>query len=117
MVRTSLTPIVAAGSYQSALTALTFTAGDNSNGNRFTPTGSELIIVWNSHATNAYTVTLTSVADGYGRLGTITAESVAAVTYKMFGPIKQLGWQQTDGYIYLDCENAAIKYCIITLPR
>jgi hypothetical protein len=111
MARTALTPIAAPGGYAAALTAITWTAADVANGNAFTLTGGEMILVNNTDAAS-HNVTLTSVNDPYGRSGTVT-EAVAAGVYKMFGPAKILGWQQSDGKFYLSADHAGVKFAII----
>lgn len=115
MARTDLTAIAAPGSYATSGTAITWTAADATNGNQFTLTGKQLVLVYNSD-TSAHSVTVTSSADEYGRSGDITAESVAAGAYKMFGPFKLPGWVQTDGNLYLSADSATISFAVITLP-
>lgn len=119
MVRTVLTKTVALGGSGAgiALTgvAVTMTAGDAGNGNSFVHTGRELIIARNSGA-GARTITLTSVRDTLGRLGTITAESIAAGAIRVFGPFPTPGWQQADGSFYIDVEHAEVLLGIIVLP-
>lgn len=114
MVRTILTPIAAPSANAAALQLLAFTAWDSGNGNRFRATGKEQLIVANLHATLAKTVTITSVADPYGRLGSITAQSLAAVSYYISQVFPTVGWAQTDGYIYCDGETTDIKFAVIT---
>ena len=115
MPRTALTPVAAPGSYATAATAFTFTAADVGNGNDFALLGGEILLIFNSHATTTFAFTLTSVsnADVLNRSGTITAETIAAGIYKMFGPIQLRGWLQTDGKFYLSATDAAVKFAII----
>lgn len=116
MARTTLTRSTAPGSYGAAGAAVTFTAADVANKNQFTATGRELVIARNSGA-SAYTITITSAPDPYGRTGHITAESIAAGETKVFGPFKRSGWQQTDGFFYLEASNAAVLFGIVVLPE
>lgn len=93
----------------------TFTAIDVGNGNRTLNNGQLMLIFVNSHETNAYTVTVTSVADQNGRTGDITAYSLAAGEYAIVGPLKTEGWTQTTGYVHYTAENAAVKVLPVQL--
>ena len=117
MARTILTPVLTprATVPMNGL-ILTLTAWDAANGNRFLSTGKELLLVQNTHASTTYTVTVTSVADALGRTKDIAAFSMVAQALAIFGPFDSLGWMQTDGYIYIDANNAAVKFQVITLP-
>jgi hypothetical protein len=96
--------------------ALTFTAADVSNGNSFTMTGHEVVIVYNSDA-SPHTVTFTSVADQRGRSGDITAYSVAATTFAWFNfRAGSEGWQQTDGTMHLTASDTTVKFAILNIP-
>ena len=114
--RTILTKTTAPGSYAAAGVAVTMTAADTANKNRFLSTGKELLIAQNTDAVNPYTVTIYSTADPYGRSKDITAESLVAGAIHVFGPFPQTGWQQTTGYIHVDGSNAAIKFGVVVLP-
>lgn len=119
MTRAAITKVTIQGPYPvlpvSALALdLTFTAADVGNSNSFVPSGDDLLLVWNTHATLGYTFTLSSVADAQGRTGDITAYAIAAGVISAFR-IKKTGWMQTDGSIYLAGSNAAVKFCIIPL--
>lgn len=91
------------------------TAADTSNKNSFPLTGREVVIAHNTGA-SAYTVTITSVDDRYGRSEDISAESIAAGDIRVYGPGLALeGWQQTDGSLYLEANNAAVKFGVLRL--
>lgn len=95
---------------------VTFTAGDASNGNKTLSNGQLMLMFLNSHATNAYTFTVTSVADPeLGRTGDISTYSLAAGKYAIVGPVPTKGFTQSDGYIYYTVENAAVKVLPIQL--
>lgn len=120
MPRTTITKKTAPGAYPSLPVAadaldLVLTAADVANKNQFSPSGNDLILVQNSGA-SAYTVTLTSAPDPQNRTGDITAYSLAAGEFAVLGPVKTMGWVQADGYVYLEGNNAAIKFGIIALP-
>src|SRR5690242_13801289 len=90
---------------------ITMTAG--SAGADLAPiTGRDLIMVQNTHATNAYTVTITSQADEKGRSGDITTYSLAAGEIAIFGCglTNSPGWKNTStGQITITVSNAAVK--------
>lgn len=117
MARTTLTPSVALGSYGAAGVVLTFTAADTTNQNRVLWTGRSLIIAKNTGA-SARTVTITSAPHGAtGRLGSISAYSIAAGATAMLGPYSNPdGWRQSDGYLYLEANNAEVEFAVVTLP-
>lgn len=119
MARTALTPVSPKGPYPGTVAAnaldYVFAASDSSNGNYFVGTGRELILVQNADA-GAQTFTLTSIADPYGRLGSITTYSLSAGEFAMFWLGALVGWDQGGGQIYLDSSNANIKFAIIRMP-
>ena len=94
---------------------LTMAAADTVNQNQFTCQGNDLVIAHNTGG-SAYTVTVTSADDPYGRSGDVDAYSVGAGEYAIFGPFKSPGWQQSDGKVYLEASNAAVYFGVVTLP-
>jgi hypothetical protein len=118
--RTALVKTTPKGSYPSlpigaGLADVTMAAADIGNMNYFPASGNDLLIAYNSGA-STYTVTITSMPDQYGRSGDIATYSMAAGDIAVFGPFKRDGWVQTDGNIYLQASNAAVKFGVITLP-
>jgi len=119
MARTTLTKTTLAAAYPALpVTADSLdvnfqaaTGSSGSSGNQFAFGSSSRLIVlaWNTHATNAYTWTATSVVDQYNRTGDISGYSLAAgeVSVKIF---ERGGWAQSDGYLYLEANNAAVKF-------
>ena len=116
MARTTLTKTNAPGHYATSGQTLTFTAADVTNGNQFKATGKELLIARNTDDATAYSVTVSSAPDPYGRTGDISQHSIPPLETHIFGPFPVLGWQQSDGYIYVDAENAAIELAVVVLP-
>lgn len=116
MARTDLTINQAPGAYPTAGVALTWDNCDSANGNQFTFTANELVLVRNGHGSAAKTVTLTSAADGQGRVKHISAQSIAAGVTKVFGPFKsKSGWQQSGGKFFLTGEDNNIKFAVVRL--
>lgn len=120
MARTTLTPITPLGPYPSLPVSanaldLTWTAADVSNKNQINFNGPKLILARNSHATTAYTVTLTSKADNRNRTGDVTTYSLEAGDVMAFKIDSAEGWQQSDGYLYLEASNASVLFAIINL--
>jgi hypothetical protein len=120
MARTTLTKKVAVGTlstpYATANAAdLTMTAADVANKNQFLAGDNDLIFVHNSGA-SPYTVTVTSAPDPiFGRTKDIATYSFAAGIYGVIGPLKQAGWVQADGYVYLEASNASVKFGVVQL--
>lgn len=115
MPRTALTVTTIPSPYGGAGVAVTMDAADTSNQNRVPLTGREIIIAQNTGGA-PYTVTVTSVDDRYGRSEDISAESIAAGAIRVYGVGLALeGWQQTDGNLYLQASNAAVKFGVLKL--
>lgn len=118
MARTVLTKTTAPSPYATAGTAVTFTAADTTNQNRFILTGRQIIIARNTGASTR-TVTITSIADPiFGRSGTISAENITAGQVKVYGAgLATDGWLQTDGYLYLEANHAEVEFAVIDVPN
>jgi hypothetical protein len=86
-------------------------AADVANGNNFVPAPNDVLHAWNSGA-GPFTITLTSAPDERGRLGTITAYSLAVNDIITFNYGDLIGWIQSDGTIWLDSSNVAIKFWV-----
>lgn len=102
--------------YPSAATEFLWTASTPA-GDDVVLTGNDILLIWNSHGANPYTVTVTSQPDIYNRTGHITAYSLAAGEFAVFGPIPLHGWADGNRKLNLASENAAIKYAVITLHK
>lgn len=116
MPRTELTPIAAPGCYVSAPTQIPWTAADVANMNSVMLTGRELLLIRNADAVAAHNVTITSVPDEKNRLGDITNFSIGAGLLYVFGPVQLAGWQQPDGRLYFQADNAQIQFAVLRLP-
>ncbi len=116
MPRTAITVQTPPGAYPGTIAAdaadLTWVAADVANKNSFVCAGGELVLVRNDDA-SAQTVTITSVADEYARTGDVSAYSVGAGEYALFGPIPVAGWRQSDGSVYLEASSANVKLAVI----
>jgi hypothetical protein len=104
------------GSVNAPVTAgslvITFAACDATNGNSFTATGREVLLIQNSGG-STYTVTINSTADSLNRLDTsLTTYSVAAGAYAAVQMKNLTGWQSS-GSISMTCSNASIKFAVI----
>lgn len=77
------------------LTTLTWTEAETT-GNTVAVSGPTLLLFWNTEATTARTVTITSTHDAYGRLANITTFSMAAgsIYSRIFHPA---GWETSVG--------------------
>lgn len=90
-------------------------AGDDVNGNDVDCTGNELVVLHNTDV-GAQTVTLTAAPDEVGRSGAITAYSIPADGYAIFGPFPTNGWRQSDSKLYIDVSDPAVEIGILRLP-
>ena len=121
MTRTDLSVITPKGPYSEVAAGdldFIFEAADDFNGNAFLCTGRELILIRNSHATDAATVTLTSAPDPYGRTKDITTYSLDAGEFAAFWVGKTVGWRQSDGMVYLDVAGTGtIEFAILRPPE
>jgi hypothetical protein len=104
------------GSANAPITAgsltVTLSACDAVNGNSFTSTGREILLVDNTGG-STYTWTATSVADPFNRLDTsLTNYSIAAGVIDAVQMKNLTGWQQS-GLIQLTCSNAAVKFAVL----
>jgi hypothetical protein len=92
---------------------ITFAACDNVNGNSFTATGRETLLVQNT-AGSAGTFTVSSVPDALGRSDTsLTAYSVAAAGFAAVQLRYLTGWLQLGGTINLSCSAATMKFAVL----
>jgi hypothetical protein len=117
MARTELTPDEIAGPYSQSGTDLTWTAGDATNGNQFAATGREIVLARNTD-TATHTVTIVSVNDPYGRSADASeqlATSGSSGDHTAFGPVPRIGWQQSDGKVYIDVTDATIELAVLRL--
>lgn len=121
MPRTNINKITALGPYptlQPAANALDFAvvAADvgNKNSTAF-GSNSRMLLMWiNTDGAVARTVTISSVVDTFNRTGDITNYSAPAVNV-IGGMIVDRGWMQSDGNLYYEANNAAVKFAVIPL--
>lgn len=94
----------------------TLTAGDTGT-DTFQCTGREILIAFNSGA-GARTLTITSQSDEKGRSLDITAYSLGAGEYAVFGVglTNSKGWKNTANLITVDVEHAEVKWAVLRLP-
>lgn len=117
MPRTALTKNTGLLRNPVAGTLLVWTAADTTNFNSFAMTGNDLLLAWNTHASTGYTVTVTSAADpNFGRTANITTEAIAAGTIRSYSVPQLAGWQQPDGALYFQANNASVVFAVIALP-
>jgi hypothetical protein len=86
---------------------------DAVNGNSFAATGQEVLLFQNSD-TAAHTVTITSVADPYGRTdASLTAYSIPASSFAVI-EMKQLqGWLESGALVFLATSSALVKVAVL----
>lgn len=96
----------------------TFAAGTITDGDTFVCTGREILIVTNTEVADAKTVTITSVDDEKGRSEDITAYSLAAGDFAVFGVglTNSKGWKSTAGKVRITVSAATVKVAVLRLP-
>ena len=82
----------------------------------FVCTGNELLLFHNNGA-QAYTTTITSVADEYNRTGDITAYSIGAGEFAAFKFTNVAGWRNSSGLVSFIVENASVDVAILDISR
>ena len=115
MSRTTLTPVAITTPYATTGVAFVYTAGNVADGNDFASTGREILIARNTDS-GPHTVTVASVADTFGRLGDITADSIAAGAFHVYQIFPQLYWAQTGNKINVNVSDATIELAVLKLP-
>lgn len=111
--RVALTTTTAPGSTAHVGAALAMEAANPTAGNEFVTSGNDLIIIHNTGEAIA-TIEVTSTNDEYHRTKDVS-ESIDAGVYKIIGPLKRPGWEQTDGKIYLTANSANVKVSVVAL--
>lgn len=116
MVRTAVPVTLAPGSAATTRTLVgpagALQAADTVNFNSAPLTGREILLVQNT-AGGAGTVTITSKPDPYGRLGDITADSIAAALFGVYGPFDLNAWKQADGNLYFQASAVTMLFAWI----
>jgi hypothetical protein len=95
---------------------LTFTALTVTEGDVFTCTGREVILIANGEGTN--TLTISSADDEKGRSEDITSYSLAANDHAVFsqGLTNSQGWKNSSSQIKLTPSSANILCAVVRLP-
>lgn len=119
MARTTLTRTTPLGPYPTLQPAadsmdLILTAADTTNNNQILLDGPVILVAHNTGA-SARTITITSAADPQNRTGDISAYSIGAGEYWAMKIDQIPGWKQSDGYLYLQANNAEVKIGAIRL--
>lgn len=112
---TALTPQNFRGKYPTSLSALTFVAGDATNGNNFPYTGREIVVAENTDGANPYELTLVSQPDEVtGRSGSVTYD-IPAGGFTIIPKLAENGWVNGAGNVELTVENVAIKLAVVLI--
>ena len=111
----TLTKITGPIAYPAALINCVYTASTPA-GDDVVLTGNDILLIRNN-GVGARTVTITSQADPFNRLGHITTFSVLAGQTVIFGPIPMLGWADANRKLNVASEHSEITYSVVTLAR
>lgn len=114
MAETEITVTTPPGQWSTTGSALTMTALDNANGNKFLAARSQILLVQNTSG-GALTFQLTSQPlPPSDRSGSVS-QSLAAGEIRLFR-ITSDGWEDDNGYVLIPTGlNAALKVCIINV--
>lgn len=117
---TALTVVDAASAYERNIANTPvdpgFAAADVANGNEFRATGREFVLVRNTDGAAPHNVTVTSQpASRTGRLGSISAVSIAADAFVAFQIFPRDGWE-AGGVILISADDAQIEFAVVRLP-
>ena len=113
---TPVTPLGAYGDYAGGTSVYDGEAAaelKTNLGNQFDASGNDLVLAYNS-GVSAATVTITSVANEWGRTQDIS-KSVGAGKLGVFGPFRHPGWTQTDGHVYLSADSTSVLFFVLRL--
>lgn len=119
MPRTTLTQTSILGPFPSLPVGangldVVMTAADVTNKNQVALSGPVILLALNTD-TVARTITLTSAPDTHKRMGDVTNYSLDAGDLAAFRIDQTDGWMQTDGMLYCEANNAAVKFGVIRL--
>lgn len=94
----------------------TFTAAGASfaDGAGFILSEKEILLAYNPDS-SARTITISSVADPFNRIGDITTYSLGTGEYCVFPQFKRDGWAQTNGQLYVAASNALVQFAVLRL--
>jgi hypothetical protein len=98
---------------------ITMTAGDVANGNTVPLAGVGrflMLVLQNTSADTDYYVTVGSVADEHGRDGDITQYDVNFGSAPEVVILPRALFQQSDGGLDINVENAAVEFAVLVLP-
>lgn len=121
MARTNIAKITLLGAYPTlpvganaadvAFAATTGGSGASGNQTPFSNAETLLVLAQNSDGVNPYTILITSAADRFNRTGDLGPYTMQAGEFAAF-LIKRDGFRQSDGNLYFESNNAAIKVAI-----
>lgn len=113
-IQTILAPFAAVGA---GAADFVFVAGTVTDGDTYACTGRELLLAFNTGA-GARTITIVSVDDETNRAESITAYSLAAGDYAVFGQglTNSKGWQSSAKTIRITVSHAEVTVAVLRLP-
>lgn len=88
---------------------ITETAANVADGDEIVLDGTEVLIVHNTHAADAGTITIAAKNDPFGRTGSVNAYSVAAGKISVFNLRDVDLFAQATGEVHINCSAATMK--------
>jgi hypothetical protein len=115
MPRTVVTKTQAPGPYPTTAVQVVEVATNATDGNYFTMTGDELLLVKNT-TVGSLTFTISSVPNQAGRSKDITTESIGAGVVKVLGPFKnKAGWATSGNALEFTASATGVVWSVIKL--
>jgi hypothetical protein len=114
MARQLHTAVTLPGGYATDGANAPMTAADAVNFERVLHTGRQVIVYRNSGASSRI-VTVSSVADPFGRTGDFT-DTVPAGEMHVSPMFPVDGWRQSDGFLYFSGAHAEVLFTVLTIP-
>lgn len=115
MPRTVVTKTQAPGPYPATAVAVVEVATNATDGNYFTMTGDDLLLVKNT-TVGSLTFTVSSVPNQAGRTRDITTETIAAGVVKVLGPFRnKVGWATSGNALEFTGSAAGVVFSVIKL--
>jgi hypothetical protein len=93
---------------------ITLTACDAVNGNAFTATGHEILLVQNTDGAGAHTITVSSLPDALGRSdSSLTNYSIPTSGFIAIHLSTLAGWRQATGQVFTTCNSNLLKFAVL----
>lgn len=115
MPRTPLPVTTVPTQYATTAQDVTWTPADVVNGNDFAANGRRLLLARNTGATPRNVTVQSRGIKPTNRVGNLGPDAIAAGATKVYPLFPLQGWQQADGKIWVNGDNAEVTFAVIDL--